>query len=247
MHGIPLVEIHWPAPDNVRSVVTTRTGGFSMSPFDSLNLAQHVEDDETVVSRNRLLLQEQYPEIRGWQWLQQVHSATVHRVDTVEAGLAGDALVTDKRGLACCILTADCLPVLICDQAGTEIAAAHGGWRGLAAGIIANTLKSMRSPIDSLLVWLGPAIGPRHFEVGAEVRDRFLATDSSRAMDACFTPKEGQKYMADLYGIARAQLLQLGVERVFGGGFCTYSDHDRFFSFRRDGRCGRTLSAIYLL
>lgn len=242
-----LLEPDWPAPDKVSCVVTKRAGGRSTGPYQSLNLALHVGDDADSVASNRALVQAQHPGVQSWQWLDQVHSATVHRIEKAEPNKVGDGLVTTSRGVACCILTADCLPVLICNEAGTEVAAVHGGWRGLAAGIVGNTVSTMQSQPESLLVWLGPAIGPCHFEVGAEVREQFLIQDHSQTMNDQFARQDSGKYLADLYGIARTQLQGLGVERVFGGGFCTYCDSNQFFSYRRDGASGRMLSAIYLV
>lgn len=246
MTSISLIQPDWPAPANVKTLITTRQGGSSQSPFSSLNLALHVEDDPGAVTANRAALAACAPKVEAWQWLDQVHGCDVHKVESAGGELSGDALVTASSNLGCCVLTADCLPVLICNLAGNEVAVTHGGWRSLAGGILANTLTAMQSSADSLLVWLGPAIGPCHFEVGYEVRELFLAYDSSTAMELQFVAQDNGKYLADLYGIARTQLTALGVERVFGGDFCTFCDQERFFSYRRDGRCGRQLSAIYL-
>lgn len=246
MKTLTLIEPDWPAPASVQSIVTTRIEGVSAAPYDSLNLALHVDDSAEAVQENRAILSANFTDVQHWHWLEQIHSAEVLTASSANSLRVGDGLVVDAKGLACCILTADCLPMLICNQSGNEVAALHGGWRGLAAGIIANALAAMRSSPDSLLVWLGPAIGPCHFEVGADVREQFLQRDPSAAMDAQFIPNAEGKYQADLYGIARTQLQQHGVESIYGGGFCTYCDESRFYSYRRDGRCGRTLSAIYL-
>ncbi|MEQ8314525.1 MAG: peptidoglycan editing factor PgeF [Gammaproteobacteria bacterium] len=246
MSELELVQPQWPAPASVHCVVTTRTGGHSGAPYDSLNLARHVGDSQTSVGKNRGLLQSRFPDIEYWQWLNQVHGQQVHRVQSVSDELTGDGVVTDSERIACCILTADCLPVLICNQDGTEVGAAHGGWRGLAAGILHNTVAAFESPPTELMAWLGPAIGPCHFEVGAEVREAFLNSDDSSAMQSQFEALGNNKFLANLYGIARQQLSIAGVDRVYGGNFCTHCDATRFFSYRRDGESGRMLSAIYL-
>lgn len=246
MSELELIEPQWPAPANVQCVVTTRAGGHSRAPYDSLNLARHVGDSQTSVGKNLGLLQSRFPEIEYWQWLDQVHGHQVHRVETVSDQLTGDGVITASKGIACCILTADCLPVLICNQDGTEVGAVHGGWRGLAAGILHNTVAEFESSPPELLAWLGPAIGPCHFEVGAEVREAFLNSDDSSAMQSQFEALGRNKYLANLYGIARQQLNIAGVDKVYGGNLCTHCDSGRFFSFRRDGECGRMLSAISL-
>ncbi len=236
----------WPAPSNVGTIVTTRMGGVSASPFDSMNLALHVEDDPVSVATNRKLVASNIAAEFEWQWLKQVHGRQVHAMKTVQDELTGDGLTTQTPGLVCCIMTADCLPVLLCNMEGTEVAIAHGGWRGLADSILSSTLAAMESAPDSLLAWLGPAIGPEYFEVGVEVRDRFLRLDDSEEMAMHFAPAAGGKYLANLYGIARRQLDLLGVQHVYGGTYCTFRDADLFFSYRRDGVTGRQLSAIYL-
>ena len=240
------LDADWPMPESVGCVVSTRKGGQSTGSYDSLNLADHVGDQGDAVLANRKLVAAQYADIAQWQWLEQTHSADVHAVETARLPITGDGLVTKTRGLACCILTADCLPILLCNEEGSEVAAVHGGWRGLAGGIIGNTLDKMRSSPGSLMAWLGPAIASCHFEVGAEVREQFLAGNPSAAIDAQFGPADQGKYMVDLYGIARTQLQQLGVDRIHGGGLCTYCDSEHFYSYRRDGQCGRMLSAIFL-
>ncbi|MCG8416184.1 MAG: peptidoglycan editing factor PgeF [Pseudomonadales bacterium] len=236
----------WPAPGNVGTIVTTRMGGVSSDPFDSLNLALHVEDDPVAVKKNRQLVASDNAEQLDWQWLNQVHGSQVHTLSATQDALTGDGLATGTPGLVCCVMTADCLPVLFCNKEGTEVAIAHGGWRGLADSILTRTQTAMQSAPDSLLAWLGPAIGPENFEVGMEVRERFLSQDDSKEMASNFAPVAEGKYLANLYGIARRQLRLLGIDQVYGGSYCTFRDADLFFSYRRDGVTGRQLSAIYL-
>jgi YfiH family protein len=231
----------WPAPAKVKICVTTRSGGVSVSPFDSLNLGEHVGDDPQAVAKNRQRL----VSLLGCKpaWLQQVHGVKV-----VEASPAlvheADASWTGKPGVTCAVMTADCLPVLFCDRAGTRVAAAHAGWRGLAAGVLEATLEKLAVPADQVLVWLGPAIGPQAFEVGAEVREAFVA--QHRQATAAFQPSANPgKFMADIYQLARIRLAACGVDAVYGGDFCTYSD-PRFFSYRRSVQTGRFASLIWL-
>lgn len=247
MSSPQLLQTEWPVPQSVNCIVTTRNGGVSLAPFDSLNLAMHVGDVDARVQENRAILQTQFSAVKEWQWLKQVHGAQAHRIDAATEGLIGDALITGSTGLACCILTADCLPVLICNDSGSEVAAAHGGWRGLAQGVLESTVAGMRSKPESLMAWLGPAIGPCCFEVGKEVRDAFLTGENHEKLVSQFESLGKDKYLANLYGIARVRLESLGVTRIVAGEFCTYCDSSRFYSYRRDGQCGRMLSAIYLI
>ena len=246
MTDIQLLSPNWPAPAAVKTVVSTRKGGVSDEAFDSLNVAFHVDDDESAVQRNREIVARSQSGALQWQWLRQVHGTEVHTVAAATSEIEGDALTTSTAGVVCCVMTADCLPVLLCNKAGDEVAVAHGGWRGLSAGILANTLAAMGSEPDSLMAWLGPAIGPCHFEVGAEVRDAFLQQTGSSLVNAQFTPGSDGKFLADLYDIARAQLQESGVTQVYGGDFCTYCDAEQFSSYRRDKHCGRMLTAIYI-
>lgn len=246
MKPMQLIPVEWPAHQSVHCVVTSRKGGCSEAPFDSLNLALHVGDDPARVAENRAALQTHCPDVNEWQWLQQVHGAQVHRLESAQTNLRGDGLITQKRGLACCIMTADCLPVLLCDELGKEIAAVHCGWRSLAQGILENTITKMSSKPDSLLAWLGPAIGPCHFEVGKDVKDALVAGNVSSVSESQFSPIGEGKFLANLYGIARMQLESQGIGRTFGSDFCTYCDSDQFYSYRRDRQCGRMVSAIYL-
>jgi len=243
----------WPAPPAVRAVCTTRRGGVGEPPFDTLNLAAHVGDDAGAVRDNRAALQRALRLEREPAWLEQVHGATVARADLVMERTAGppqaDASVTSQPQVACAVLVADCLPVLFCDRSGHRVAAAHAGWRGLAAGVLEATVDALGVAPASVLAWFGPAIGPERFEVGPEVRAAFVDRDLGAA--ECFTPRLGtpageDKHLCDLYALARRRLAAVGVTQVHGGGLCTMSDAESFFSYRRDGRTGRMAALIWL-
>lgn len=231
----------WPAPASVRACVTTREGGVSEAPFDSLNLGDHVDDRPEAVAENRRRLTE-HLSIQP-VWLQQVHGITVVHADPGIVATA-DASWTATPGIACAAMTADCLPTLFCNRAGTRVAAAHAGWRGLAAGVLEATLDSLDVPADEVLVWLGPAIGPKAFEVGPEVREVFI-NQLPEAAEAFVPSNNAGKFMADIYQLARLRLAERGVTAVYGGGFCTVSD-PRFFSYRRASRTGRFASLVWL-
>ncbi|HSC85440.1 MAG TPA: peptidoglycan editing factor PgeF [Pseudomonas sp.] len=231
----------WPAPANVRACVTTRAGGVSQAPFDSLNLGDHVEDDLQAVGANRRLLTAQLHCQPAW--LRQVHGIAVVEADPLQVAEA-DASWSASPGIASAVLTADCLPVLFCDRAGTRVAAAHAGWRGLAGGVLEATLEALALPAEQVLVWLGPAIGPTAFEVGAEVREAFVVSHAE-AEHAFLPSLNSGKFMADIYALARIRLAARGVTAVYGGGFCTVSD-PRFFSYRRAARTGRFASLVWL-
>nr|BFD44456.1 peptidoglycan editing factor PgeF [Pseudomonas sp. FFPRI_1] len=231
----------WPAPAGVKACVTTRTGGVSLAPFDSLNLGDHVEDDPQAVAENRRRLTEHFAITPAW--LQQVHGIAVAHADPSTVATA-DASWTATPDVACAVMTADCLPALFCNRAGTRVAAAHAGWRGLAAGVLEATLDSLDTPPAEVLVWLGPAIGPERFEVGAEVREAFVG--QLPAAEQAFVPSSNAgRFMADIYQLARLRLAARGVTAVYGGGYCTVSD-PRFFSYRRSPRTGRFASLIWL-
>jgi YfiH family protein len=238
----------WPAPANVRAFQTTRQGGFSVSPYDGLNLGSHVGDDPMRVERNRNLLNEWLPSEPVW--LEQVHGTNVVLAEAAGCRPVADACISGKKNAVCVVMTADCLPVLLCDEAGSVVGAAHAGWRGLLDGVIEATVKAMAVPGEQLMAWLGPAIGPLAFEVGSDVRDLFLSRDPQT--EAAFTPLANDrsplapKYLADLYGLARQRLATLGISRIFGGEFCTCTERERFFSYRRDGTTGRMASLIWL-
>lgn len=239
----------WPAPPGVVALSSTRSGGVSAAPFDTLNLGQHVGDDAGAVRANRTRLDAELGPGVACVWLDQVHGNTVVRADPGAPPARADALFTDEPGVGCGILTADCLPVLFCCARGDRVAAAHAGWRGLAAGVLEATVDALGPPAQ-LLAWLGPAIGPAAFEVGEDVRDAFLvAAGADRgATIRCFAPVPGRDghYLADLYALARLRLSGAGVASVYGGGLCTFSEVGRFFSYRRDGRTGRMASVIAL-
>ena len=234
----------WPAPATVRSLLTTRQGGVSQGPFASLNLGDHVGDDPLAVATNRARVEALVGKPR---WLEQVHGIRV--VDAVRQVLKdsppqADAAYAREPGTVCVVMTADCLPVLFCNESGSVVAAAHAGWRGLLAGVLEETIRAMAVPGNTLLAYLGPAIGPQAFEVGDEVRSAYVAENAAAAQ--AFTPSASGKWLADIYLLARQRLLGLGVERIFGGSFCTVSDAERFFSYRRDGQTGRMAAMIWL-
>lgn len=231
----------WPAPARVKACVTTRAGGVSLAPFDSLNLGDHVDDDPQAVAENRRRLTDRFSMQPAW--LKQVHGIDVVEADPSVVATA-DASWTATPGIACSAMTADCLPALFCDRAGTRVAAAHAGWRGLAAGVLEATLDSLKVAPEDVLVWLGPAIGPQAFEVGPEVRDAFVR--HLPPTEQAFVPSHNPgKFMADIYTLARLRLAACGVTAVYGGGFCTVSD-PRFYSYRRSPRTGRFASLIWL-
>ncbi|WP_180698374.1 peptidoglycan editing factor PgeF [Pseudomonas crudilactis] len=231
----------WPAPASVKACVTTREGGVSEAPFDSLNLGDHVDDRPEAVAENRRRLTDHFSIQPAW--LQQVHGIAVAHADPGIVATA-DASWTATPGIACAAMTADCLPALFCDRAGTRVAAAHAGWRGLAAGVLEATLASLDVPSEDVLVWLGPAIGPKAFEVGPEVREVFI-NQLPEAAEAFVPSDNAGKFMADIYLLARLRLAERGVTAVYGGGFCTVTD-PRFFSYRRAPRTGRFASLIWL-
>lgn len=232
----------WPAPANVRACVSTRAGGVSQAPFDSFNLGDHVGDEPAAVAENRRRLEQ----AQGCRpaWLSQVHGIEVVEADPSRVATA-DASWSATPGIACAVLTADCLPALFCDRAGTRVAAAHAGWRGLAGGVLEATLDKLAVPAGEVLVWLGPAIGPQAFEVGPEVREAFLADHADAAV--AFVPSvNAGRYKADIYQLARIRLAARGVTAVYGGGLCTFSDTERFYSYRRNPRTGRQASLVWL-
>lgn len=232
----------WPAPANVRALQTTRRGGVSSSPWGGFNLGDHVGDDPVQVAANRAALRRHLPDGPGW--LKQVHGiAAVDLADCPKA-VEADASYSRVAGQVCVVMTADCLPVLFCDRAGTVVAAAHAGWRGLLDGILEATLDAMSADAGEILAWLGPAIGPEAFEVGDEVRTAFVARDPAAAV--AFRTGQPGKWLADLEVLARQRLVQAGVTAIHGGGMCTVSDAERFFSYRRDGQTGRMATLIWL-
>ena len=235
----------WPAPMRVRAISTTRFGGVSQGVFASLNFGLHVGDMPAAVAENRRRLVSTLGLKQEPVWLKQVHGTRVARLSDARPQEPADAAVTSKPGLACVVMTADCLPVLFCDRAGREVAATHAGWRGLSAGVLEANVAAMSADSAELMAWMGPAIGPESYEVGEEVRTAFVREDPGAA--AAFTPGVAPgKWWCDLYALARRRLVAAGLGRIYGGGLCTYTDRERFFSFRRDGECGRMATLIYI-
>lgn len=244
MTALQLIEADWPAPPNVRAIATTRAGGVSVGPYASLNLGVHVGDDASAVGENRLRVRTALALSREPLWLNQVHGTAVVEAISHEAPPTADASFSRSPGEACAVLTADCLPVLFCDRDGTCVAAAHAGWRGLAGGVLNSALRAMGVAPDRVLTWLGPAIEQDAFEVGAEVREQFLAVSADNA--SAFKENARGRWQADLYDLARRELARLGVGQVFGGAFRCYADRDRFYSFRRDGTTGRMATIVWI-
>lgn len=247
MGRVDFIHASWPAPASVVALTTTRSGGVSEGPYASFNLGAHVDDRSEHVVENRRRLREDYLCLDAEpRWLNQVHGHTVSLLDANATSVipTADASYTQTPGQICAVLTADCLPVLLCNRAGTEIAAIHVGWRGCLAGILSHTVHCFQSPPSELLVWLGPCIGPEAFEVGPEVLDAFISQDPGAV--AAFQPKATQKFNANLYQLATLSLARAGVKAVYGGDYCTVSDQKRFFSYRREGGVtGRMATLIY--
>lgn len=239
----------WLAPPWVRAVATTRLGGVSTGIYAGLNLGDHVGDDPARVAENRRRLRTALDLPTEPAWLRQVHGCGVALAPGTPGGTCeADAAVAFGPGQVCAVLSADCLPLLLTDRAGTRVAAIHAGWRGLAAGVIEAALDRLDTPPGDLLVWLGPAIGPGAFEVGGEVRACFLAgaLTGRDGVAAAFKPLGKDKWLADLYALARHRLTALGVTGIWGGNLCTYQDPARFYSHRRDGVTGRMATLIWL-
>ena len=249
-----MITPNWPAPSHVKSLQTTRVGGFSIAPFNSLNLAMHVQDSPLAVAKNRQQLAAYLPSEPVW--VNQVHG--VEAIDAAQSTCLqnADASFTTQKNVVCVTMTADCLPILLCDVSGTAVAAVHAGWRGLCDGVIEETVRKIPVQPNVLMAWLGPAIGPNAFEVGGEVRQQFIDKDKNAANAFKPVDTEGvakpsaDKWLGDLYLIAQQRLKALGVTHIYGGGisddFCTYTDEQRFFSFRRDNQTGRMASLIWL-
>ncbi len=241
--ALDLIQPDWPAPAGVRALSTTRRGGVSRAPFNALNLGAHVGDTAEDVSINRTCLLREAGLPESPRWLSQVHGSRVLPADRVRDAPEADAIWTRHAQVVCAVLTADCLPVLLCDDAGAVVAAAHGGWRGLADGVLESTVRAMDVDGARLIAWIGPAIGPSRFEVGDEVRLAFERADQD--CGGCFVATRPGHWLADLAGLAERRLRAAGVERVFRATGCTYSESERFFSYRRDGRTGRMASLIW--
>lgn len=233
----------WPAPAAVRAVTTTRTGGVSLPPYDSLNLGDHVGDDPLAVSTNRRYLYESLDLPAEPRWLKQVHGTCSVDVAGNVSDCEADAAYAHQKGVVCAVLTADCLPVLLCDRDARAVAAIHAGWRGLLNGVIEQTIADMAAEAE-LIAWLGPAIGLEAFEVGDEVREAFVSKEAEAA--AAFSVSPAGRWLADIYALARLRLQRCGVTSISGGEYCTFSDAERFYSYRRDGQTGRIASLIWL-
>ena len=248
MQRLDVIVPDWPAPPCVKALFTTRPGGVSTGPYASLNLGAHVGDDASNVLENRRRLGELLPVEPAW--LNQVHGVNVVLAETVPSldadHLKADAVVTAQRHTPCAVLVADCLPVLLCSEDGTIVGAAHAGWRGLQAGVLERTVEAMNASPAKLMAWLGPAIGPNAFEVGTDVFDAFTAESAEDA--SALQPIIGKpdKYLADIYTLARRRLQRAGVHAIFGGQFCTVTESTRFFSYRRDGQTGRMAGLIWI-
>ncbi|HEY1075681.1 MAG TPA: peptidoglycan editing factor PgeF [Fontimonas sp.] len=238
------VEADWPAPPGVRTLQTLRGGGSSAAPYDSLNLASHVGDDPAAVAANRERLRAALQLRQPLQWLRQVHGVQVASLPAAEPEPEADAAWTRQPGVPCAVLTADCLPVLFSAVDGSAVAAAHAGWRGLADGVLEATIAALPVAPRRLQAWFGAAIGPQAFEVGPEVRARFVGEDA--ALSACFRQGRDDRWMADLYALARARLQRAGIAAIYGGNRCTYSETGDWFSYRRAARCGRMASLIWI-
>lgn len=246
----------WALPPKVHAFVTTRAGGHSKGPWQGFNLALHVQDDPLVVQQNRRLLKELLQQQTGspelaLQWVQQVHGTDVLRSEqpeAVEPPPQADAIYSRTAGIVCGVLTADCLPVLFCSDDGEEVAVAHAGWRGLAAGVLERTLACFQAAPARVQVWLGPAIGPCHFEVGVEVKRRFLAESAvsyHAQIERAFVPTGSEgKYLADLYQLARVRLHAVGVVQISGRPCCTVCDSSLWYSYRREPQTGRFATLI---
>jgi YfiH family protein len=238
----------WPnLPAQFGAGMTLRTGGVSLAPYDGFNLGAHVGDQIEHVMQNRTMLAKALP--NEPEWLTQVHSATVLNLDEKQHNLVADACITTQANVVCAVLTADCLPVLFCDAKNGVVGAAHAGWRGLAEGVLENTIAAMQSAGANpaqIVVWLGPAIGPSKFEIGAEVRARFVEEDASAAVAFMPSTSIAGKFYADIYQLARMRLQNVGVHHISGGEFCTFSEPEKFYSYRRDGVTGRMASLIWI-
>lgn len=237
----------WPAPANVHALQTTRHGGVSLAPYNNFNLGDHVQDDPIHVAHNRQLLSRFVPSEPVW--MNQVHGINVVDAANADCVPDADASITSRRNAVCVIMTADCLPILLCDKAGTVVASVHAGWRSLCEGVIEATVRKMPADSNQLMAWLGPAIGPQAFEVGSEVRAQFIAKDTQA--EIAFKPQSNDKWLADIYKLATQRLNNLGISQIYGGGqqenYCTFNDEQRFFSFRRNNLTGRMATLIWII
>ncbi len=238
------IKPNWPASSNIKAISTTRAGGVSLDNYASLNLALHVGDNEEHVLENRKLLKSALALKTEPSWLNQVHSNSILNTDNItEDDNDADASISFSNNKVCVVMTADCLPVLFVNKQGTKVAAAHAGWRGLAAGILETTLDAFDEEPQNIMAWLGPAIGANSFEVGDEVQEAFVGKHP--VATSAFKPQTQGKWLADIYALARIRLESAGLENIYGGGFDTFSD-ERFFSYRADNTTGRMASLIWI-
>lgn len=244
-----LLQPDWADLRHVEVFCSTRQGGASNTPYDSFNLALHVGDDEVLVEKNRSSLRNTLPDAPELQWLNQVHGTEVVKIESCSAPITADGLITSTAGLACCVLTADCLPIVLASESEPEVAVLHAGWRGLAAGILEQAISKMVAPAADLRAWLGPAIGPCHFEVGDDVRSAFQSSQllSQSVVEAAFAPQPNSgKFMADLCALARSKLAALGVPRIDSCDICSHCAKEDFYSYRRETPTGRNVTGVYL-
>ena len=237
---------NWQAPKNIKALTTVRSGGVSLPPFDSFNLGDHVCDDPKAVQQNRSLLVDKFDLPHQPLFLTQTHSTKVIELPFTGSNVEADAVYTQQANQVCLVMTADCLPVLFFNKEGTEVAAAHAGWRGLCDGILEETVAKFKCPTSDIIAWLGPAIGPTAFQVGEEIIEQFCAFDSNAKL--AFTPDltTSGKFLGNLYQLATQRLNKLGITEISGGGHCTYTEQDKFFSYRRDKKTGRMASLIWI-
>jgi YfiH family protein len=232
----------WPAPANVKALQTTRIGGISSVPYETFNLGDHVGDTPLAVARNRMSLNTLLPSEPVW--LKQVHGTVVANADMASCLPQADACIARHRDAVCVVMTADCLPLLLCDTQGSVVGAVHAGWKGLAAGVVEDTIRAMDVAPQNLMAWLGPAISQPAFEVGEEVRALFVDVDPQASV--AFVPGPQGKWFADIYALMRLRLNALGITLIYGGDYCTFCERERFFSYRRDGVTGRMGTFIWL-
>lgn len=236
---------NWQVPNNIKALMTTRTGGMSIAPFDSFNLGNHVGDDPSAVKKNRDLLVEQFDLPHFPVFLNQIHSTRVLELPYSGNDFNADASYSNQPNQVCLVMTADCLPVLFASKNGNEVAAAHAGWRGLCDGILEETVAKFQCPHNDIIAWFGAAIGPTAFQVGQEVVEQFMAWDNQAELAFTIDPNSEGKYLGNLYQLATQRLNKLGITQISGGERCTYTEKDHFFSYRRDGKTGRMASLIW--
>ena len=243
-----MIRPSWPAPERVKALVSTRRGGVSLPPWGSFNLASHVGDEKKNVLHNRQIFQEYLGPGLKPQWLNQIHGTTVLEASATTEIVDADAIFSREIKQVCAVLTADCLPVFFCDKAASIVAVSHAGWRGLGSGILEETLAKFPVRSEEILAYLGPAIGPRHFEVGEDVRAFYHQNYPQLVYKKIFSPsiKDKKKFFMDIYEAARQILNRQGISHIYGGDLCTYSDTEKFYSYRREGVCGRMASCIWL-